>query len=187
VKIIRKLLEDNKKSWDSKLKFSLWEDRVTTKRSIGTTPFQLVYGTEVVFPTQLALPVEKFLQDQEGEPYDMIRRMHQLVEVQQTREQLFDKAQSHQQKIKEIFDKKVKKEYFQLGDLVLKWDAQRKYKGKHGKFEALWVGPFKILKFCKIILLSCRIWKMLKFWWPSQWAFSKKILFLKAMGGFISL
>jgi hypothetical protein len=88
--------------------------------------------------------VEKFLQDQEGEPDDMIRRMHQLVEVQQTREQLFDKAQSHQQKIKEAFDKKVKKEYFQLGDLVLKWDAQRKDKGKHGKFEALWVGPFKI-------------------------------------------
>jgi hypothetical protein len=144
VKIIRKLLEDNKKSWDSKLKFSLWEDRVTTKRSIGTTPFQLVYGTEVVFPAQLALPVEKFLQDQEGEPDDMIRRMHQLVEVQQTREQLFDKAQSHQQKIKEVFDKKVKKEYFHLGDLVLKWDAQRKDKGKHGKFEALWVGPFKI-------------------------------------------
>jgi hypothetical protein len=42
------------------MKFSLWEDRVTTKRSIGTTPFQLVYGTEVVFPSQLALPVENF-------------------------------------------------------------------------------------------------------------------------------
>jgi transposase InsO family protein len=45
VKIIRNSLEDNKNSWYSKLKFSLWEDRVTTKRSIGTTPFQLVYGT----------------------------------------------------------------------------------------------------------------------------------------------
>jgi hypothetical protein len=76
VKIIIKRLEDNKKSWDSKLKFSLWENRVTTKRSIDTTPFQLVYGIEVVFPAQLALPVEKFLQDQEGEPNDMIRRMH---------------------------------------------------------------------------------------------------------------
>jgi transposase InsO family protein len=106
VKIIKKLLEDNKKSWDSKLKFSLWEDRVTTKRSIGTTPFQLVYGTEVVFPTQLALPVENFLQYQQGEPDDMIRRMHQLVEVQQTREQLFDKAQSHQQKSKKLLTRR---------------------------------------------------------------------------------
>ena len=34
VKIIRKLLENNQKSWDSKLKFALWDDRVIDKRSI---------------------------------------------------------------------------------------------------------------------------------------------------------
>jgi hypothetical protein len=27
---------------------------------------------------------------------------------------------------------------------VLKWDAPKKDKGKHGKFEALWIGSFKI-------------------------------------------
>jgi hypothetical protein len=51
IKIIKRLLEDNKKAWDSKLKFSLWADRVTTKRSLGISPFQLVYGTEAVFPS----------------------------------------------------------------------------------------------------------------------------------------
>jgi hypothetical protein len=104
----------------------------------------LVYGTEVVFPSQLALPMAKFLQDQQGESNDMIKRMHHLVEVLQTREKLFDKAHSYQHKIKQTFDKKVKKEDFQLGDLVLKWDSQRQDKGKHGKFEALWIGSFKI-------------------------------------------
>jgi hypothetical protein len=64
--------------------------------------------------------------------------------VQQTREKLLDKAYDHQQKIKWAFDKKVNKEDFQLGDLVLKWDAPKQDKGKHGKFEALWIGPFKI-------------------------------------------
>jgi hypothetical protein len=61
IKLIKKLLEDNKRAWDSKLKFSLWVDRVTTKKSLGLSPFQLVYGIEVVFPTQLALPVANFL------------------------------------------------------------------------------------------------------------------------------
>jgi hypothetical protein len=79
VKIIKKLLDDNKKAWDSKLKFTLWADRVTTKRSLGISPFQLVYGIEAIFPTQLALPMEKFLQDQQGEPNDMVRRIHHLV------------------------------------------------------------------------------------------------------------
>jgi hypothetical protein len=60
IKIIKNLLEDNKKAWGSKLKFSLWVDTVIVKRFLGLSPFQLVYGVEAVFPSQLALPVEKF-------------------------------------------------------------------------------------------------------------------------------
>jgi hypothetical protein len=45
IKIIKIFLEYNKKAWDSKLKFSLWDDQVTTMKSLGTSPFQLVYGT----------------------------------------------------------------------------------------------------------------------------------------------
>ena len=50
VRIIRKLLEKNHKSWGSKLKFSLWVDKVTNKKCIGTSPFKLVYGTDAIFP-----------------------------------------------------------------------------------------------------------------------------------------
>ena len=126
------------------MKFSLWADRVTTKRSIGISPFQLVYGAEAVLPSQLAIPVAKFFWDYQEEVDDMIIRVHQLVEVQQAREQVVDRIQDQQQRIKQVFDKKAKKERFQLGDLVLKWDAPKQDKGKHGKFEALWIGPFRI-------------------------------------------
>jgi hypothetical protein len=144
IRIIKRLLEDNKRAWISKLKFALWADRVTTKRSIGLSPFQLVYGAEAVFPSQLAIPVAKFFQDYQEESNDFIRRIHQLVEVQQAREQIVDRIQDHQQKIMQVFDRKANKEQFQTGDLVLKWDAPKQDKGKHGKFEALWVGPFRI-------------------------------------------
>ena len=79
--IIRKLLETNKKSWDSKLKFALWDDRVTDKRSMGTSPFKLIYGTEAIFPIHLILPVAKLFQGEEDEPNDMVRRMMDLVEL----------------------------------------------------------------------------------------------------------
>ena len=61
VRIIKKLLSQNKKNWDSKLVYALWADRVSSKKSIGTSPFQLVYGVEVVILVQLAFPVMKFL------------------------------------------------------------------------------------------------------------------------------
>ena len=33
-----------------------------------------------------------------------------------------------------------------MGDMVLKRDARKDEKGKHGKFDNLWLGPFKISK-----------------------------------------
>ena len=49
VNIIRKLLEDNKKTWNKKLVNAPWADRLTTKKSIGTSPNQLVYGMKLFF------------------------------------------------------------------------------------------------------------------------------------------
>ena len=40
VRIIKKLLEDNRISWNTKLKYALWVDRISTKRAIGMSPFQ---------------------------------------------------------------------------------------------------------------------------------------------------
>ena len=54
-RIIKKLLQDKKKDWHTKIIFSLWESRISTKKSIGTSPFQLVYITELIFPLLLGL------------------------------------------------------------------------------------------------------------------------------------
>ena len=70
-------------------------DRVIDKISIGTSPFKLGYGTKDIFPIQLTLPVEKFFQEEEDEPNDMMRRMMDLVELQQIREQVVGKSEFH--------------------------------------------------------------------------------------------
>jgi hypothetical protein len=76
VNIIKKTLQENKKSWHNKLVFSLWADRMTTKRSIGMSPYQLVYGTEAIFPTSLGVLVMKLLQDVQAKPNDSQRRIN---------------------------------------------------------------------------------------------------------------
>ena len=67
------------------LKYALWADRITIKKAIGTSPFQLVYGTDVVFHVQLSITVMKFLQDSQEEPSDIQRRIYALIELQQKR------------------------------------------------------------------------------------------------------
>eukprot|EP00253_Pinus_taeda_P012041 PITA_12041 len=142
--IIKKLLEDNKKNWDSKLKYALWADKVTIKKSTGNSPFKLVYGIEVVLTIQLTLPVAKFLQEEQNEEECMAKRITDLAEIHQIREQLVERATAYQKNIKEAFDRKTKADNFQVGDLVLKWDALKEKKGNHRKFDAFWIGPFII-------------------------------------------
>ena len=92
IQSIRKLLKHNKRSWDSMLKYALWADRITIKQAIGTSPFQLVNGTDAVFPVQLGIPVMKFLQNFQEEPNDMQRRIYEMIELQQNREKVEESA-----------------------------------------------------------------------------------------------
>ena len=142
--IIKKILKENKKSWHLHLKYALWANRIGTKKSIGTSPFQMVYGTDVVLPINLALPVMKLWQDEKEEPNPLTRRINQLIEVQQHRDVIDEKLQRYQDNMKLLFDRKAKNRDFLPGDLVLRWDARKEDSGKNGKFDHIWYGPFKI-------------------------------------------
>ena len=146
IRIIKKLLDENKKSWDSKLKYGLWDNMINTKNSLGISLFQLVYGVDVIFPTELGIPVLKLLHREVEEPNEIQRRIFHIIEVQQRREALNVNIGAYQSKVRASFDKKTKKENFQEGDLVLRWDSKREDKPKHGNFNNLWFGSFKVVK-----------------------------------------
>ena len=129
------------------LKYALWADRITIKKEIGTSPIQLVYGTDAVFPIQLGISVMKFFQDCQEEPSDMQRRIYALIELHQKRETVEEKAQLYRSKIKERFDRKIKENTFSVGDMILRCDSRKEQKGNHGKFDNLWFGPFIVSKF----------------------------------------
>jgi hypothetical protein len=58
---------------------------------------------------------------------------------------------------------------------VLKWDAPRQDKGKHGKFEALWIGLFKISKVYSNNVYKLQILEDSEvFGGPINWKFMKK-------------
>ena len=71
--------------------------------------------------------------------------MFQIIQLQQEREAI-ENTTKIKKKVKEIFYKKIKKDVFAMGDLVLRKDAQKDEKGKHGKFDNLWIGSFTVIK-----------------------------------------
>jgi hypothetical protein len=135
--IIKKVLTENKKPWHVHLKYALWANRINTKKSIGMSPFQMVYGTDVVLPINITLPMINLWQYAKEEPNDVMRRINQIIEVQQNMAEVDDKLQKYQDNMKSLFDKKSKDKEFLFGDLVLKWDAIKEDVGKHSKFDHL--------------------------------------------------
>ena len=88
----------------------------------------------------------KFLKDSQQEPSDIQRRIYALIELQQNCESVEETAQLYIKKIKERFDRKIKENNFFNEDMVLRWNDRKEQKGKHGKFDNLWFGPFIVSK-----------------------------------------
>eukprot|EP00253_Pinus_taeda_P010403 PITA_10403 len=112
VNIIKKLLEINKKSWHKKLINALWDDQVSQKKSIGMSPFELVYGVDAMFPTSLSVPVAKLFQEANGEEDPVQRRISQMIHLRQTRAEVHQNSLKLQERIKKIYDKRAKSDEF---------------------------------------------------------------------------
>lgn len=75
----------------------------------------------------------------------MEERMEHLAELDEIKRMAQKKNVKLQSQMKYLFDKKAKDRKFEVNDLVLMWNARCRENGKHGKFEALWLGPFVII------------------------------------------
>ena len=53
---LRRMVGDHKSNWNLTLVFTLWAYITSVKTMTGFTPFQLVYGLEVVLPIECEIP-----------------------------------------------------------------------------------------------------------------------------------
>ena len=116
------------------------------KASIDTSPFNLVYGKEVVLPTHLAIPSLALVQYIDEAPTSSLQlRQLEIIKLEERREQAKITHAHHQALVKSSFHSNMMtRKDFQMGDLVLKWDKAHEGKGKHTKFQRMWLGPFQI-------------------------------------------
>jgi hypothetical protein len=55
IKLIKKKIEENPKRWHEVLSEALWAYRISKYSAIKVTPFELVYGQEVILPVEVNL------------------------------------------------------------------------------------------------------------------------------------
>ncbi|KAH9303485.1 hypothetical protein KI387_043847, partial [Taxus chinensis] len=97
LRIIRRTLDENQRTWHTKLKSALWASRIMPKRSTGNSPYTLVYGKEAVLPISLelsALDLMKQLELSKFEP--MEARYAELMELEEIREHVVQTIEKDQ-------------------------------------------------------------------------------------------
>ena len=66
IRILKKIVIENQRSWHLALSNALWADRVTPKNSLGVSPYTLVYGKEAILPPNILLASSIIAQKSRG-------------------------------------------------------------------------------------------------------------------------
>ena len=92
------------------------------------------------------LPSSIVAQESRGADKEILEiRIYNILKAEESISKAKERFKHQQEIVKRWFDKhKGGKGEFEVGDLVLKWDHLHDEKGKHTKFQQLWVGPFQI-------------------------------------------
>jgi hypothetical protein len=161
VRMLKKTVAENHRNWHNQLHNSLWADRVTPKEAIGNSPYFLVYGQEAILPNGIYLPSLQLAQDSnDDESSTMQQRINTLIMLEEEREKAKYKFLSHREIVKRWFDKhKAKEKNFEVGDLVLKWDKVNEPKGKHSRFQSMWLGPFQVAEKIGVGTFHLKNWR----------------------------
>ncbi|GKC32780.1 reverse transcriptase domain-containing protein [Tanacetum coccineum] len=116
---LKRILEmgENRASWSDKLDDALWAFHTAYKTPIRYTPYKLVYGKACHLPIELehkaywALKHANFDLETAGD-----HRKVQLNELNELRDQAYEKSLIYKEKTKRIHDSKLKNRVFNVGD-----------------------------------------------------------------------
>lgn len=146
IRIIKRTIDDNERNWHKTLVYAIWADRIIYKALLWVSPYILVYEKEAVLPSNIALPSLALVKAIEKQPCSSLQlRLSQILKLEEESEKANQNYVIHQKIVKPWFDNSsIHNKTFQVGDLVLKWDKTHKDKGKHTKFQKLWLVLFQI-------------------------------------------
>ena len=120
----------------------MWAYRTTWRNSTGHTPYELVYGKQVLLPIEFQIKTFKtIIQLGLDLSEAQQQRLLQLNELDEFRRDVVQQNILIQQQRKRWHDKSIQKKQFQLGDWVLLYDSR--FKIFKGKFHTRWMGRYE--------------------------------------------
>ena len=137
----------HKRIWNLILYSSLRAYQTSMRNATRFTPFQFVYGLEVIFLIQCEILSLKLTIDLLPDTSDEEAHIFNLIHLDEMCREAKFTNEVHKRHINAQYDKNVQPHIFSEGDLVLLYDQEADVIST-GKFEPLWHGPYIV----KIVL-----------------------------------
>ena len=95
-------------------------------------------------PPNILFPSSQLAQAYRGIENEVLQiRINTLLKLEESRSKSKERFKNQHEIVKRWFDKhKARKKEFEVGDSVLNWAHSHDEKGKHTKFQRLWIGLF---------------------------------------------
>jgi hypothetical protein len=151
VNALSKYTRDGPADWVRYLSLALWSDRITTRRSTGYTPFELVYGRDCLLPVDLDVMSWRVIDWEDVRDREQLlgARIRQLDERVIAETRAAAELEASRRTNKSYFDnaKRLRPEHQRLsvGDLVLLHNFHKERSiSRRMKLDDNWIGPYRI-------------------------------------------
>ena len=137
-------LKEHKGVWADELPKVLWAYRMTSKTSIGETPFLLTNELEAMIPVEVGIPSLRC------ETYDLEEnhalQCYELDLLKERRNLTALRIASYKRRSERYFNSKVKERRFKEDDLILRKVLPNTKEVNAGVLGPNWEGPYIITK-----------------------------------------
>ena len=136
INMLRRFIHANQMDWDDCLPAALWAYRVATKTATQRSPFELVYGTQPLLPTEYIAPTFQSMNPRDYSPHKVLAtRIQDIHHLEEIRELAIKNITDTQALSAKYFQSSKPERLFQKGDRVL-W-CPRDPKLRKTKFESV--------------------------------------------------
>ena len=133
-------MSESRTNWETKLPSVLWAYRVAYKATVGTTPFELVYGLNAILPIDFLVPTLRVAKELEWTGHAFSERVDELEKLDETRLLAIVGMYAEKCRRKHWHDQNIKTNRFQKGDLVLLYTLKKHKR----KLKKRGLGPFVV-------------------------------------------